>query len=172
VGVSLSLGSRRGLDFAWAAFLVLLLAADYFYGRRQVGFMSTNASTWFYREPEHRAYLIEERVNLTFWSNRIAAIHLDCTNEEPPFRMDGEWHGNPVTIEWVPNEYLTLTTLSVESADALLIGIKEILGFPPTISYVDPDNNFIAEWHVKEVAQRIQEIQGNPTYHQIKRYKK
>jgi hypothetical protein len=134
--------------------------------------MSTNASTWFYHEPEHRAYLIEERVNHTLWSNRIAAIYLDCTSEEPPFRMSGEWHGLPVSIEWVPNEYFTLTTRSADSTESLLIGLKEILGFPPAISYIDPDNNFTVEWHVKEVAQRIQEIQGNPNYHQIKRYRK
>jgi hypothetical protein len=134
--------------------------------------MATNASTWFYREPEHRAYLIEERVNHTFWSNRIAAIHLDCTSEEPPFRMEGEWHGTPVAIEWVPNDYFTLMTQLTDHAESLVIGIKEILGFVPAISYVDPSGNFVTEWHVKEMAQRIQEIQGNPSYHQIKRYKK
>ncbi len=134
--------------------------------------MATNASTWFYHEPEHRAYMIEERVNHTFWSNRIAAIHLDCISDEPPFRMAGEWRGMPVQIEWVSNEYFKLTTRPSEETDSLLIGIKEILGFPPIISYVEPDGHFIAEWYVKDAAQRIQEIQGNPNYHQIKRYTK
>ena len=134
--------------------------------------MSTNASTWFYTEPEHRPYLIEERVNHTFWANRIAAVHLDCTSAEPPFRMDGVWHDQPITIEWVPNQYFTLTTRATSDTEALLIGVKEILGFSPAISYSDPDNNFITEWHVKEVGQRVQEIQGNPNYHQIKKYKK
>jgi hypothetical protein len=89
--------------------------------------MATNASTWFYAEPEHRAYLIEERVNHTFWSQRIASIYLDCTSQEPPFRMAGEWSGIPVALEWVPNEYLTLTTAPGEKADQLIVGIKEIL---------------------------------------------
>jgi hypothetical protein len=134
--------------------------------------MSTNASTWFYHEPEHRPYLIEERVNHTFWANRIAAIHLDCKSAEPPFRMEGVWHDQPVAIEWVPNQYFILTTRATSDTETLLIGIKEILGFLPAISYSDPDNNFITEWHVKEVGQRVHEIQGNPNYHQIKKYKK
>jgi hypothetical protein len=134
--------------------------------------MATNASTWFYHEPEHRAYMIEERVNHTFWGNRIAAIHLDCTSEEPPFRMVGEWHGLPVQIEWIPNDYFKLTTRLSDEADSLLIGIKEILGFPPVMSFVEPGGDFVAEWYVKDATQRIQEIQGNPNYHHIKRYTK
>jgi hypothetical protein len=134
--------------------------------------MATNASTWFYAEPEHNAYLIEERVNHTFWSNRIGEIYLDCVSETPPFRVQGEWHNIPVTIEWVPKEYLTLTTRAEDDTELLLIGLKELLGFPPTISYIDANQQMIAEWHVKQAEQRIQEIQGNPNYRQIKRYKK
>jgi hypothetical protein len=134
--------------------------------------MATNASTWFYKEPEHNPYLIEERVNHTFWSNRIAAIHLDCTNAEPPFRMVGEWHTIPLEIEWVPNQYLTLSARAGDDVNRLIVGVREILGFTPTISYAGPDGHLKVEWHVKEADQRIREIQGNPNYHDIKRYKK
>jgi hypothetical protein len=134
--------------------------------------MATNASTWFYKEPEHNSYLIEERVNHTFWSNRIAAIHLDCTNAEPPFRMVGVWHTIPLEIEWVPSQYLTLSARGGDDVNRLIVGVREILGFTPTISYVDPDGRLKVEWHVKEADQRIREIQGNPNYHDIKRYKK
>lgn len=133
--------------------------------------MATNASTWFYSEPEHNAYLIEERVNHTFWNHRISGLYFDCTAAEPPFRMAGEWRGMPVTIEWVPKHYFRMTTSPGEDADHLLLGVKEILGFNPTISYVDPAGKLVIEWHVKEVASRIQEIQGNPNYRQIRRYK-
>lgn len=134
--------------------------------------MATNASTWFYKEPEHRAYLIEERVNHTFWGNRIAALYLDCVRDEPPFRMEGEWRGMPVALEWVPNDYLTLTTRAEDDTEALIVGVKEILGFLPTISYVDPQGQLATEWHVKEIAERLREIQGNPNYRNVKRYKK
>lgn len=133
--------------------------------------MATNASTWFYSEPERNAYLIEERVNHTFWSNRITDLHLDCTNAEPPFRMVGEWQGLPVEIEWEPKKYLTLTTQPVDLANQLLIGIKEILGFNPVVSYVDPGGKMRAEWYASEASERIREIQGNPNFRQIKQYK-
>ncbi len=133
--------------------------------------MATNASTWFYREPEHDAYLLEERVNHTFWANRIYALYLDCTNAEPPFRMEGVWHDLPVTVEWVPNQYFTLTTQPGELADMLIVGVKEVLGFKPAISYVDPSGQLTVEWLVGDAAERVQEIQGNPNYSQIRRYK-
>ncbi len=140
--------------------------------RRWLFIMSTNASTWFYAEPEHRAFFIEERVNQTFWSNRIGSIYLDCTSEQPPFKMNGEWTGMRVEMEWVPNAYLTLRTDPHENAEMLVIGIKEILGFLPTISYVDVDGRLIVEWYIKGAEQRIQEIQGNPKYRTVKRYKR
>lgn len=133
--------------------------------------MATNASTWFYREPEHDAYLLEERVNHTFWHNRVMDMHLDCVSAEPPFRMVGEWRGMTVTIEWEPQAYFVLTAQPNDDGNLLIIGVKEILGLNPTISYVDPKGNMIAEWHVKEEANRIKEIQGNPNFKQVKRYK-
>jgi hypothetical protein len=133
--------------------------------------MATNASTWFYSEPEHRAYLIDERVNHTFWSNRLVYLHLRCTHAEPPFRMEGEWRAIPVTLEWVPGDFLTLTTRSAEDITPLLVGIKEILGFAPTISYVNPEGDMVTQWYATDVESRIQSIQGNPNFRQIKRYK-
>lgn len=133
--------------------------------------MATNASTWFYSEPEHSAFLIEERVNHTFWQNRIMGLTLTCSNVEPPFAMSGVWRDMPLEISWVPKSYFTLTAAPSTDTDHLIVGLKEILGFNPTISYIDTAGKLVAEWHVKEVAERIQEIQGNPNYRQIKRYK-
>jgi hypothetical protein len=86
--------------------------------------------------------------------------------------MEGEWRGMPVALEWVPNDYLTLTTRAEDDTEALIVGVKEILGFLPTISYVDPQGQLATEWHVKEIAERLREIQGNPNYRNVKRYKK
>lgn len=133
--------------------------------------MATNASTWFYHEPEHEPYLIEERVNHTFWSNRIAALYLDCVSVEPPFRMTGRWRELPIEIEWVPNTYFALSSGAEHDLSLLVLGIKEILGFLPTVSYVAPDGRRMVEWHSKEVEQRIRDIQGNPNYRDIKRFK-
>lgn len=133
--------------------------------------MATNASTWFYAEPEHDAYLIEERVNHTFWSNRIADLHFDCVNAEPPFRMVANWRGTPVEITWEPSSYFVLKATPGDNANLLLLGTREILGLNPTISYVDPEGQQFAEWYVNADNDRIREVQGNPHYSQIKRYK-
>jgi hypothetical protein len=136
-------------------------------------FMATNASTWFYTTPEYDRYLIEERVNHTFWNNRITGLTLYCTHAEPPFRMEGEWRGRPVTIEWVPKETFTLITEnSGDEPEALIIGIKEILGLLPSISYVDSSGTLTAEWHVMGGDERARQIESNASYTHIKRYKK
>ena len=135
--------------------------------------MATNASTWFYNEPEHERYLIEERVNHTFWNNRITALTLYCTSPEPPFRMEGEWRGLPVAIEWVPNESFSLITEDGgDDTEELIRGVKEVLGFLPSVSYVDSSGTLIAEWLVSGGEDRAREIEGNSNYKQIKRYKK
>jgi len=133
--------------------------------------MATNASTWFYNEPEHNAYLLEERVNHTLWSNRLSAVYLDCLSETPPFKMSGTWHELPITIEWVPRDYFTLTTQPDSQVDQLIVALKEVLGFTPAISYIDPGGNQIVEWHMQQANQRIQSVQGDPNFHHIKRYK-
>lgn len=133
--------------------------------------MATNASTWFYNEPEHNAYLLEERVNHTLWSNRLSAVYLDCLSETPPFKMSGTWHELPITIEWVPRDYFTLTTLPDSQVDQLIVALKEVLGFMPAISYVNPGGNQIVEWHMQQANERIQSVQGDPNFHHIKRYK-
>ena len=133
--------------------------------------MATNATTWFFQEPEHRAYFIEERVNHTFWSNRITNIYLDCISEEPPFRMVGTWQDAPVELEWVPNDYLRFAVERELDANRLLTGLKEILGFPPTVSFVDRNGTLQVEWHVGQSDERIREIQASTHYRDIKRYK-
>ena len=132
--------------------------------------MTTNSRTWFYNEPEHRPFYIEERVNQTLWANRFGSIYLDCTNAEPPFRMEGEWKGIRVMIEWVPKMWFTLHS-SIEDR-TLITGFAQILQFPPTLSYVDENGNFVAEWRRADAPKRLQEVQGHPNYTNVKTYKR
>lgn len=134
--------------------------------------MSTNATTWFYAEPEHNAYLLEERVNHTFWANRIAGIYFDTLSAEPPFKMTALWRDRPITIEWVPKDYFTLTAPSGADTDLLIVGVKEILGFLPAVSYIGPDGQMAVQWYFSDVEARVQKISGDPNYSNIKRYKK
>lgn len=132
--------------------------------------MSANSRTWFYTEPEHRPYFIEERVNQNLWANRLGSIYLDCVKSEPPFRMEGVWNGIGVVIEWVPNKWFKLHT---SQEDRILItAFSQTLQFPPTLSYIDENGDAIAEWWRGEgAAKRLQEVQGHPNYSGLKTYK-
>ncbi len=133
--------------------------------------MATNATTWFYREPEHRAYFIEERLNHTFWSNRINGLYLNCTSETSPFKVEGVWSDLPLSMEWVPNEYLRLAIAPSDAVVPLVTGVKEILGFEPTVSYADGGQS-VYEWIVTGAEERLRELQSSARYQNIKRTQK
>jgi hypothetical protein len=132
--------------------------------------MSANSRTWFYNEPEHRPYYIEERVNSNLWATRFGSIYLDCVRAEPPFKMEGVWNGINVTIEWVPNTWFVLR--SSQEDRTLVSGFAQVLQFPPTIGYTDVNGDFVAEWRRADAAKRLQEIQGHANYTNIKTYKR
>lgn len=134
--------------------------------------MSTNATTWFYAEPERNAYLLEERINHTFWANRIADVYFDTISAEPPFKMSAVWRGQSITIEWVPKDYFTLTAAPGADTDLLIVGLKEILGFLPTVSYIGPDGLMAVQWYFLDAEGRVQTLSGNPNYSNITRYTK
>ncbi len=132
--------------------------------------MTTNSRTWFYTEPEHRAYYIEERVNQNLWATRFGSIYLDCVRAEPPFRMEGVWQGMKVAIEWVPNTWFTLR--SDKEDQTLLKGFAQVLQFPPTLSYIDETGEFVAEWRRSDGEKRLQEVKGHPNFASVKTYKR
>lgn len=134
--------------------------------------MATNATTWFYSEPETgRPYFISERVNQTFWANRVNAVYFTCVSAEPPYRLVGQWHDRvDVEIEFEVRKVFILR-MSEESAE-FIRGVSEILGFHPTVSYMDSDKRFVTEWYAQNADQRLKEVQGNPSFQNVKRYKK
>jgi hypothetical protein len=133
--------------------------------------MTTNSRTWFYNEPEHRPYYIEERVNQTLWASRFGSIYLDCTHAESPFKMEGKWNGVSVTIEWVPNKWFTLRTDKEDST--LIRGFRQVLDFLPTLTYTEEDGTVVTEWHRgEEAARRLQDVGGRPNYFNVKTYKR
>jgi len=133
--------------------------------------MATNASTWFYSKPESgRPYLIAERVNHTFWANRMMGVFFTCVHAEAPYRLTAVWNGVEVEIEFEPNSVFILRMGRED--ERFNKGVAEVLGFAPAISYTDADGRWVAEWYAKDAAKRIQEVQGNPSFRNIKRYKK
>lgn len=132
--------------------------------------MATNARTWFYTEPEHRPYLIEERVNHTLWANRFGNIYLDCVRAEPPFRMEGKWHDNTIVIEWQPNAWFKLYADRDEKG--LVPGFAQALQLIPAFSYNDQEGKFVVEWWRQDAEKKYEEIKGHPSYTNIKQYKR
>ncbi len=133
--------------------------------------MATNATTWFYREPETgRPYLIAERINQTFWANRITDITFYCVDATPPYRLVGVWQGIDVEIEFEVGSVFILRM--ADSAPRFMKGVAELLGFAPTVSYTDADGRFVAEWYAQDAAQRLKEVQENRSLQNIKLYKR
>jgi len=129
--------------------------------------MATNATTWFYAEPETgRPYLIAERVNHTFWTNRINNIIFTCVNAEAPYRLIGDWGNIAVEIEFDVNSVFILR-MSEESIP-FIKGVSELLGFTPTVSYTDSDGRYIIEWYAKDANKRLDEVKGNPGFRNVK----
>jgi hypothetical protein len=136
--------------------------------KRKTGKMSTNATTWFYKEPETgRPYLITERVTHTFWANRLSGIYLTCIHAEPPYRVEGEWQGMHVEMEWEVGKRFILRT---DREDTRLIAVcREVLGFKPTVGFIDSENRSVTEWYTNtdDGRERLKALQGNPAYHNI-----
>jgi hypothetical protein len=122
--------------------------------------MTTNAATWFYRDPERIAYYLEERVNQTFWAARQFDLWMACVSAEPPYKMSGEWHDASVEIEWQPNESFALRISEDADPDDLVNAVSRVLALDPALSYNDTHDRFVTEWHTNGGQSRWQEIQG------------
>lgn len=127
--------------------------------------MSTTAGTWFYDEPEHNAYLITERLNATFWTARVVEIYWRCIEADPPFRAMGYMGDHTVELEWVPNDWLSLTRRMDLCVDSVVEAIsKRILAFPATLAYGQQDGTRVWEWHRDGGQKRWSEIQGHAEF--------
>jgi len=131
--------------------------------------MTTNSRTWFYNEPEHRPYYIEERVNQNLWASRFGSIYLDCVRAEPPFKMEGRWNSIDLSIEWLPNKWLVLR--SSREDRTLISGFAQVLQFVPLLTFTEEDGTVVTEWHRgDDGAHRLQDVQGKMAYTNVKTY--
>lgn len=134
--------------------------------------MATNSRTWFYTEPEHRPYYIEERVNQNLWANRLGSIYLDCVHAEPPFKMVGKWNGIDVNIEWQPNQWFVLRTSREDRT--LISSFSQVLQMLPVVTFSGDDGLVTTEWRrdQAEGTRRVQEVKGHTTSYNVKTYKR
>jgi hypothetical protein len=130
--------------------------------------MATNATTWFYKEPETgRPYLISERLTHTFWANRLSDIYLTCTRAESPYEVVGEWDGKKIEMEWEVKKRFKL--VMEEREKGVIQVCSEVLGFRPSVSYINPDGQHVTEWylHKDDARERINAVQADPAYRSI-----
>lgn len=95
--------------------------------------MAATAASWFYRTPETNGYLLAERVNGTFWDNRLGGILLTAVKSEAPFTLIGTYLGADVRMEWEPNKWMRLSTNP--ASPALVDGLASILRRKPDLRY-------------------------------------
>lgn len=134
--------------------------------------MATTSRTWFYNEPEHRPYFIEQRVNQNLWATRFGSIYLSCIRAEPPFRMTGKWSGMDIAIEWLPKQWFTLLTSRVDKT--VVSGFTQVLQMPPTLSFTQEDGSVLTEWHrdPASAAQRLQDVRNRANVYNVTTYKR
>jgi len=134
--------------------------------------MTTNARTWFYTEPEHRPYYIEERVNQTLWANRFGSIYLDCVRAEPPFNMISKWNGIDLSIEWQSNQWFVLRASREDQT--LIRGFSQVLQMLPAVTYSSEDGLVTTEWRrdPADAARRLQEVKSHATAYNVKTYRR
>src|SRR5438132_1449772 len=87
--------------------------------------MTTTAATWFYRAPEHEAYLLAERVNSSFWEERLGGVYLSADKTDAPYSMSGNYNGADVKLNWDTNKWMRLETSP--AAPALAKGLANML---------------------------------------------
>jgi hypothetical protein len=124
--------------------------------------MTTTAATWFYRTPENQSYLLAERVNSTFWEERLGGVWLNVVKSDSPILMAGGYNGADITMEWEPNKWMRLETWP--AAPALAKGLSNILRRRANFRYETSDNRTVWEWWIGDASKRWQELQGKPIF--------
>jgi len=124
--------------------------------------MTTTAATWFYRMPEKQPYLLAERVNSTFWEERLGDVSLNVDKADSPFVMSGNYNGAEVKLEWEPAKWMRLETRP--AAPALAQGLWNMLRRRASFRYETPEGSTVWEWRLADADKRWQELQGKPVF--------
>jgi len=125
--------------------------------------MTTTAATWFYRAPENEAYLLAERVNSSFWEERLGGVYLSADKTDAPYGMSGSYNGAEVKLNWDTNKWLRLETSPAEPG--LAKGLANMLRRTANFRYETAAGNTVWEWWLANADKRWQEMQGKPAFH-------
>jgi len=125
--------------------------------------MTTTAATWFYRAPENEAYLLAERVNSSFWEERLGGVYLSADKTDAAYGMSGSYNGAEVKLNWDTNKWLRLETSPAEPG--LAKGLANMLRRTANFRYETAQGNTVWEWWLANADKRWQEMQGKPAFH-------
>jgi hypothetical protein len=113
---------------------------------------------WFIKELPPSRHGIENAVRLSFWAAGFGDMWFTCTATEAPYKCQGLWRSTePLTIEWVPKQYL-LVKMKQPIQDAL-DAFERVLGHKALAAYRDENGDVVAEWRVQEAADRYVELE-------------
>lgn len=133
--------------------------------RRMVARMSSNASKWFFEQPENKPFFVTERINGTFWNARIVDIYWRCTRAEAPLQAEGYGDHLVFHLEWEPGQWLKLSGLDTEALTDLADAMnRRIMGFSAAFTYEDYDGNRVYEWHRDGGNDRWGDLQGRAEF--------
>lgn len=124
--------------------------------------MTTTAATWFYRVPENEPYLLAERVNSSFWEERLGGLYLTTEKSDAPFSMAGSYNGADVKLNWDTNKWLRLET--VPASPGLAKGLGNMLHRGANFRYETSEGHTVWEWWLENADKRWQEMQGQPAF--------
>ena len=124
--------------------------------------MTPTISGWFYDYSSHSGHVIGERVRLSLWDSGLFDLWLDVVSSNPPYKMSGNYKGDPVEIEWLPGEWLRLRSGSSQSV--IVDRITRLLAMKPSWMYGYANIDVVWEWYLVDSEERWREISGNPIY--------
>lgn len=112
---------------------------------------------WFTKELPPTRHGIENAVRLSFWAAGFGELWFTCVNAEPPFKCQGLWRSTePLTLEWVPKDYLLLRMKGPNQE--VLDAFERVLGHKAFAAYRDESGQVVAEWRVQEVDTRFADL--------------
>ena len=124
--------------------------------------MNTFSQKWFFQNPGIIPHNIAETVRQSLWSSGLYSIWIDTMNTSIPYKMIGQYSDVSLELEWHPSKWLRLR--SEEDVSILRDHLSWLLGFEPSLQFIDHMNWKICEWHLQDFDERWWEISGNPMY--------
>lgn len=113
---------------------------------------------WFSKTLPASRHDIENAIRLAFWAQGFGDTYFTCVNPDPPVRCSGLWKStDPLTVEWVPNDYFTVT-MTKPNEDALE-AFERVLGHRALAAYRNAKGDVVVEWRVQNPDDRWDELQ-------------